>query len=38
MYPITFLLSAAALIFIAGLWGSIILDQMPCFLGVLYCD
>jgi cation transport ATPase len=32
------LLSVAALLIIAGLWGSIILDQMPCFLGVPYCD
>ena len=37
-YPISLLLSAAALVFIAWLWGSIILDQMPCFLGVPYCD
>jgi hypothetical protein len=32
------LLSAAALIIIAWLWGSVILDQMPCFLGVPKCD
>jgi hypothetical protein len=37
-YLITLVLSAAALILIAGLWGSVILDQMPCFLGVPYCD
>jgi hypothetical protein len=28
----------AALIFIAWLWGSAILDQLPCFLGVPACD
>ncbi len=38
MYPISLLLSTGALIVIAWLWGSIILDQMPCFLGVPYCD
>jgi len=38
VHLISLLLSAAALIFIAWLWGSIILDQMPCFLGVPYCD
>jgi hypothetical protein len=37
-YLISVLLGVAALIFIAWLWGSTILDQMPCFLGVPNCD
>jgi cation transport ATPase len=37
IHPTTLVLSAAALMLIAGLWGSVILDQMPCFLGVPYC-
>ncbi len=32
------LLGVALLILIAGLWIGIILDQMPCFLGVPRCD
>ena len=32
------LLRVAILIFIAWLWGSVIIDQMPCFLGVPNCD
>jgi len=36
--PISLLFRVPALIFIAWLWVGIILDQMPCFLGVLNCD
>lgn len=36
--PLSLALSAAALLAIAWLWGSLILDQMPCFLGVPDCD
>jgi len=32
------LLKVAFLAFIALLWGGIILDQFPCFLGVPNCD
>jgi len=36
--PISLLLRVAFLILIAWLWSGIILDQMPCFLGVPNCD
>lgn len=36
--PTRLLLSVASLIFIAWLWFVIILDQMPCVLGVPNCD
>jgi uncharacterized membrane protein len=36
--PISLLLRVAFLILIAWLWVGIILDQMPCFLGVPNCD
>ena len=36
--PINLLLRVAFLILIAWLWSGIILDQLPCFLGVLNCD
>ena len=38
LYPIRLLLSAAVLILIAWLWVDLLLDQMPCFLGVPNCD
>ncbi len=38
MYPLRLLLSAGFLILIAWLWGAILLDQLPCFLGVPNCD
>jgi hypothetical protein len=28
----------ATLIFIAWMWVAVVLDQMPCFLGVPNCD
>jgi hypothetical protein len=37
-HPFVLLASAACLVFIAALWGAILLDQMPCFLGVPNCD
>jgi len=36
--PIRLLLKVVFMILIAGLWVGILLDQMPCFLGVLNCD
>jgi hypothetical protein len=36
--PLSLFLRAALLIVIAWLWVGIVLDQMPCFLGVPYCD
>ena len=33
-----FLLKVAIIILAAGLWVAIILDQMPCFLGIPNCD
>ena len=36
--PMTFLLRGGMLLFLAWLWVSVILDQMPCFLGVPNCD
>ena len=38
MQHVSLLLSAAAMILIAWLWGSTIFDQMPCFLGIPNCD
>lgn len=32
------LLRVALLVLIAWLWGSLVLDQLPCFLGVPNCD
>jgi len=36
--PISLLLRVTFLILVAGLWIGIILDQIPCFLGVPNCD
>ena len=36
--PISLLLRVAFLLFIAWFWGSLVIDQMPCFLGVPNCD
>ena len=36
--PISLLLRVAFMLFIAWFWGSILIDQMPCFLGVPNCD
>lgn len=36
--PVGFLLRAAFLVLIAWMWGGILIDQMPCFLGVPNCD
>ena len=30
--------NALILVFIGWLWVGIVMDQMPCFLGVQYCD
>jgi len=36
--PAVLLLKVALLGIIAIIWGSVILDQLPCFLGVPNCD
>jgi hypothetical protein len=36
--PINLLLRVAFLALIAWMWGGILIDQMPCFLGVPNCD
>lgn len=36
--PHTLLLAVAVLLVVASIWGSIVADQMPCFLGVPNCD
>ena len=36
--PINLLLRVAFLALIAMMWGGIIIDQLPCFMGVPNCD
>lgn len=36
--PVGLLLRVVFLVLIAWLWGSLLMDQMPCFLGVPNCD
>jgi predicted PurR-regulated permease PerM len=36
--PTTFLLSVIGLTLIAWLWVSLLIDQIPCFMGVPICD
>lgn len=36
--PISLLIRVAFLLFIVWFWGGIVIDQMPCFLGVPNCD
>lgn len=36
--PVNLLLRIASLVLIAAMWGGIISDQLPCFLGVPNCD
>ncbi len=36
--PVSFLLRVVFLAFIARMWMGILIDQMPCFLGVPNCD
>ena len=36
--PVNLLIRVAFLIFIAWFWGALLIDQMPCFLGVPNCD
>jgi len=36
--PLSLLLGAVLLVLLAWLWVGLILDQMPCFLGVPNCD
>ena len=37
-HPINLLLRVACLALIAMLWGDLLIDQLPCFLGVPNCD
>lgn len=37
-HPIALVASVVCLFLIAALWGAILLDQMPCFLGIPNCD
>jgi len=37
-HPITLLFKVAILVFIAWFWGSLFIDQLPCFMGVPNCD
>jgi hypothetical protein len=37
-HPVTLSLRLVFLAFVAWLWGHIITDQLPCFLGVPNCD
>jgi len=36
--PVSLFLKVTFLVFVAFVWGSILIDQMPCFLGVPNCD
>lgn len=36
--PINLLLRVAFLVFLALMWGGILIDQIPCFMGVPNCD
>lgn len=36
--PAVLLISGVFMVIIAFLWGSIVVDQMPCFMGVPNCD
>ena len=36
--PTTLILGALVLVIIASMWGGIVIDQLPCFLGVPNCD
>jgi hypothetical protein len=37
-HPLTLFIRVVFLIFLALMWVSILVDQMPCFMGVLNCD
>lgn len=36
--PVNLLIRVVVLVFIASMWTGILIDQMPCFLGVPNCD
>jgi hypothetical protein len=36
--PVTLLFRVAFLFVIASMWGVVIIDQLPCFIGVPNCD
>ena len=37
-HPVTILLGGIVLVIVAAMWGGLVVDQMPCFLGVPNCD
>lgn len=37
-HPVNLLIKVIFLVFIAWMWASIVMDQMPCFLGFSNCD
>ena len=37
-HPVSLLVRVALLIILAIIWGSLLIDQMPCFMGVPNCD
>jgi len=37
-HPVTFLFRVAFLALLAIMWGGLLIDQLPCFLGVPNCD
>ena len=36
--PVNLLIRIVILVFVAWMWTSLLIDQMPCFLGVPNCD
>ncbi len=38
LHPVGLLLRVALLALIAWAWGALVIDQLPCFLGVPNCD
>jgi hypothetical protein len=36
--PVSLLIRIVILVFVAWMWTSLLIDQMPCFLGVPNCD
>jgi hypothetical protein len=37
-HPVNLLIRVVILVFIAWMWATLLIDQMPCFLGVPNCD
>lgn len=38
VYPVQLVMSVAILILTALIWGAILVDQWPCFIGIPNCD